>query len=89
MGIQLDQVVPWGRCLAEYVSMFALNETDLQKPILDCGGGLASFTAEAHAQGAPVVACDPIYAFSAADIAPRIEAARKQIMPQVRQRLGA
>ncbi len=90
MGIQLNQVVPWGRCLAEYVSMFALDEADdLKKTMLDCGGGPASFTAEANALGYSVIACDPIYAFSAEDIAPRIEAARDLIMPQVRQKADA
>jgi len=89
MGIQLNQVVLWGRCLAEYQSMFALSEADLQSHILDCGGGPASFTAEANALGHRVTACDPIYAFNAADIAPRIDAARDLIMPQVRQKVEA
>ncbi|MEO1593592.1 MAG: methyltransferase domain-containing protein [Cyanobacteria bacterium J06632_22] len=89
MGITLEQVVPWGRCLAEYISMFALSQADLQKRILDCGGGPASFTAEANALGYSVTACDPIYAFSAAAIAPRIDAARDLIMPQVRDKAEA
>lgn len=89
MGIQLAQVVPWGRCLAEYVGMFALSEADLQKTILDCGGGPASFTAEANALGYSATACDPVYGFSAEDIASRINAARDLIMPQVRQKADA
>ncbi|MEM6350224.1 MAG: methyltransferase domain-containing protein [Cyanobacteria bacterium P01_D01_bin.14] len=89
MGIQLDQVVLWGRCLEEYQRMFALSEADLQKSLLDGGGGPASFTAEATLQGCSVIACDPVYAFSAAAIAPRIEAACDLIMPQVRQNADA
>src|SRR5688572_16817849 len=53
--------------------MFSLTSADLGRSILDCGGGPASFTAEAHARGLSVVACDPIYRFSADAIEQRVQ----------------
>lgn len=70
----LHEVVPWGRPFAEYVRMFALTPADLNRRIVDCGGGPASFAAEAAARGTRVVACDPLYHFSAEEIAHRIDA---------------
>ena len=56
----------------EYRRMFALNEGDLGRAILDCGGGPSSFNMEMRAAGHRVVSCDPIYRFSPAQIADRI-----------------
>ncbi len=50
------------RSLAEYRAMFALTDADLNTRLLDCPGGGASFTATARAEGADVVAVDPVYA---------------------------
>ena len=73
MRIQdLIDVAPWGRSFDEYVRIFELTADDLGGRILDCGGGPASFTAEATERGYSVVACDPIYKFSAADIEGRV-----------------
>jgi hypothetical protein len=74
MGLKLEQIVPWGRSLAEYCQMFNLTSTELAKQILDCGGGPSSFTAELTQQGAKVVSCDPIYQFSVEQIEQRIQA---------------
>lgn len=76
MGLQLDQVVPWGRSLTEYLQMFNLGSPEelLGLQILDCGGGPASFTAEMVHRGGAVIACDPLYHFSAPQIRERIEA---------------
>ena len=64
--MKLEQVVPWGRSLAEYRAMFTLSEEDLQKRILGCGDGPASFNAEMTASGKPTVtSVDPLYAFEA------------------------
>ena len=52
--------------------MFDLAPADLDRRILDCGGGPARFTAELAAAGRRAVACDPIYRF-AAHIARRVE----------------
>jgi SAM-dependent methyltransferase len=73
MGLTLEQVVPWGRSLEEYQGMFDLTPEDLQRSILDCGGGPASFNAELTAAGNQVISCDPIYQFSAAEIEQRIQ----------------
>jgi hypothetical protein len=49
------------RSLGEYQAMFALTEADLACRILDCPGGLASFTAEVNAAGGDAIACDLVY----------------------------
>lgn len=86
-----SKVLPWGRALSEYRAMFALDHLpgdlpgDLaERPYLDVAGGPASFTAEMHAAGAEVVACDPLYEHSAAEIEAGIEEARREIMAVVR-----
>lgn len=73
MGIQLEQVVPWGRSLAEYSRMFSLSKVDLQKSILDCAAGPASFNVELTQRGGYVVSCDPIYQFTPTQIEQRIQ----------------
>jgi len=85
MGIQLSQVIPWGRSWSEYQRMFALSPDDLRAKILGCGDGPASFNAEATAQGQRVVSCDPIYAFSAAEIEGRVRACYDDLIAQVWQ----
>jgi hypothetical protein len=72
VGLKLEQVVPWGRSLAEYRRMFDLQDSDLNKRILDCAGGPASFNAEMTAQGYHVIACDPVYQFDVTGIQQRI-----------------
>ena len=72
-ALRLDEVVPWGRSLDEYVGMFDLGPADLAGRILDCGGGPASFAAEAAAAGQRVVACDPIYQFTGPEIRRRVD----------------
>ncbi len=73
MGLRLEQIVPWGRSLEEYIQMFALSSDDLQRKILDCAGGPASFNAEMTQLGHNVISCDPIYQFSASEIEKRVE----------------
>ena len=85
MAVNLDQVVPWGRSLDEYVRMFDLAQGDLESPILDCGGGPASFNVEMHRRGRSVVSCDPIYQFSAAEISRRIEETYEAILQKTAQ----
>jgi hypothetical protein len=80
MPVNLDQVVPWGRSLDEYVRMFGLAETELALKIVDCAGGPASFNCEMHRAGRNVISADPIYAFSATDIARRIDETRETIL---------
>lgn len=73
MGFKLESVVPWGRSLDEYIRMFDLTTDELRLKILDCAGGPASFNAEMMRKGYKVICCDPIYQFSADEIAQRIQ----------------
>ncbi len=53
--------------------MFDLTPQDLDSKILDCAAGPASFNAEATQKGYRVTSCDPIYRFTAEEIADRID----------------
>ena len=82
--MELQNVVPWGRSLAEYRAMFALSYADLKKKILGCGDGPASFNAEVTAASGHIVSVDPVYAFSAEQIRGRIA----EVAPTVREQLA-
>lgn len=84
MVVQLQQVVPFGRSLDEYVKLFNLEADDLQKRILGVADGPASFNAEATQQGFTVTSVDPLYQFSGADILSRFNAVVDDIIEQVR-----
>jgi hypothetical protein len=84
MAFTLDKIVPWGRSFDEYVRMFALTEADLQKNILGCGDGPASFNAGMHRRGRRVTSLDPIYRFSWPEIAGRITETCGVILEQLR-----
>jgi hypothetical protein len=81
----LDQVVPWGRSFAEYQQLFALTPGDFSGRILGCGDGPAAFNAEATRRGGRVVSCDPLYAFSRAEIDARIAATCDTVLEQTRR----
>jgi hypothetical protein len=83
--MKLEEVVPWGRNLAEYQSMFNLSATDLNTQILGCGDGPASFNAEMTELGHSVVSIDPIYQFSAEQIEQRVRATYEPVISQVKQ----
>ncbi len=68
MAITLDQVVPFGRSLNEYQSLFDLSEGDLSRKILGVSDGPASFNAEMTQLGNRVVSIDPLYSFTAQEI---------------------
>lgn len=85
MSFTLEEIVPWGRSLSEYVAMFKLSDADAQGRILGCGDGPASFNASLTAQGGQVVSLDPLYRFSAADIRGRIEETFAEVLAQTRQ----
>ncbi len=84
MGLKLDKVIPWGRCLDEYIGMFHLTSTDRKLAILDCAGGPASFNAEMTRQGNKVTSYDPVYQFSAEEIATRIQETYQTVIDGVR-----
>ena len=85
MGFELGDIVPWGRSLDEYRSMFALHDEDLEGRIIDSGGGPSSFTAEATSHGSRVIAADPIYAFEPDAIRRRIVETFDIVMEQNRR----
>jgi hypothetical protein len=80
MGYKLENVVPWGRNLNEYLKMFDLRSDELQLKILDCAGGPASFNVEMTKQGDNVISSDPIYQFSVAEISQRIQETSQKIV---------
>jgi hypothetical protein len=86
MSVELDSVVPWGRSLEEYRSMFDLSEHDLSSAILGCGDGPASFNAEMAALGRRVVSVDPIYSLSRQQIETRVEETYETIISQCKAR---
>ena len=88
MAAKLNNVVPWGRSFEEYVRMFALTERDLKLRILDCAAGPSSFCAQMTARGGMVLACDPIYEFSAEQIRLRVAEVRDDMIAQVRGQMG-
>ena len=85
MAFELENVVPWGRTLAEYRAMFALSEDDLKRHISGCGDGPASFNAEANEQGIKITSVDPIYAFSEGQIQGRIDETYTVVMDELRK----
>jgi SAM-dependent methyltransferase len=81
---KLRSVAFFGRTLAEYLQMFALEIDELRgRKILDVASGPGSFVAEALALGLDATGCDPIYAQEAATIAAQgkrdIDGCREQI----------
>ncbi len=81
--MELKNIVPWGRSFDEYKKMFSLSDFDLQKTILGCGDGPASFNAELSARGGKVTSIDPVYQFNAESLKSRITEAYDEIMPQM------
>lgn len=83
MAMQLNQVVPFGRSLDEYITMFDLTESDLRKSILAVADGPASFNAEGTHRGCSITSVDPLYAFTADEIRSRFYAVVDDILVQV------
>ncbi|NEP88179.1 MAG: SAM-dependent methyltransferase [Okeania sp. SIO2C2] len=84
MTIKLEKIVPWGRNLDEYISMFDLTPEEKKLKILDCAAGPSSFNYEMTFQRYNVISCDPIYKFSADEISQRIQATSQNIIDQVK-----
>ncbi|MDD5587299.1 MAG: SAM-dependent methyltransferase [Alphaproteobacteria bacterium] len=85
MTLTLDKVIIRGRTFDEYTGMFALSEDDLNKRILDCGGGAASFNALLSKRGGRVVSIDPLYRLTSEEIAAHAEEAHNLIIEQMRK----
>jgi hypothetical protein len=52
--MKLENIVPWGRNLSQYVAMFLLTKDDLNAKILGCGDGPSSFNTEVDLNGGSV-----------------------------------
>jgi hypothetical protein len=85
MAFKYQEAAPWGRSFDEYRRMFALTNEDLNRTILGCADGPASFNAEMFKQGRRVVSCDPLYQFAAGQIKQRIDATYEDVIGQTRQ----
>ena len=85
MGFKLDKIILWGRSLKEYIGMFNLTPDEFNLAILDCGGGPASFNAQMTHRGHKVISCDPIYQFSADEIAGRIKETYQTVIDGVKK----
>ncbi len=83
--MKLENIVPWGRNLSEYVSMFLLGKDELNLKILGCGDGPSSFNMELDLEGGSVVSVDPLYSYSKKEIISRIDEVTEEIMTQVTQ----
>lgn len=83
--MNLDSIVPWGRSYDEYRLIFSLTDSDLQKNILGCGDGPASFNAELTKRDGNIVSIDPIYQFTSEQIRSRIDEIYPQVMSQMHQ----
>ncbi len=81
--MKLENIVPWGRNLSEYVAMFTLTNSDLDTKILGCGDGPSSFNTEVDLNGGSVTSVDPIYAYSRQEIMQRIDEVTPEVMDQV------
>ncbi|MEO8612516.1 MAG: SAM-dependent methyltransferase [Chloroflexota bacterium] len=85
MPFRYEEAVPWGRSFDEYRRMFNLSDADLNRRILGCADGPASFNAAMAQRGHRVISCDPLYQFSAAKIQERIDATYETVMGQTRR----
>ena len=87
MAFTLETVVPWGRSFDEYRRMFSLADADLQKRILGCADGPASFNVELTETGGTVISADPLYRCSADEIRQRIEDTSQELIEQTRNNM--
>ena len=84
MSVKYQNVVPWGRSFQEYVDMFSLTVEELNKSILGCGDGPASFNCEMNRKGKSVVSVDPIYELDRETIRKRIDETYLEVLEQTR-----
>lgn len=83
MTFFLADVVPWGRSYDEYVRFFDLSAHDLDRQIIGCADGPASFNSELTASGGSIVSCDPLYRYTRDEIRARI----LQCYPKIREQV--
>ncbi|MBL0700275.1 MAG: hypothetical protein JJV92_05280 [Desulfosarcina sp.] len=85
MPFELEKVVPWGRSFEEYASIFSLTINDLNKEILGCSDGPASFNIEMKRNGRVCTSVDPIYQFTDVEIKKRITESFDEVLSQTRK----
>ncbi len=69
---ELNDIIAIGRTLDEYSRMFDLRFTELKNTqILDAGGGVSSFTAEANELGFDAKSADRLYKYSPEELEPK------------------
>jgi hypothetical protein len=88
MVMKLDKVVPFGRSLDEYRSMFSLSDDDLNKAIIGISDGPASFNAEMSALGKRVISVDPLFISSSEEIERQFYSVVSDIIDQVKATPG-
>lgn len=82
-----DDFLTIGRTFAEYRRMLDLGPATLgERSVLDCGGGVGSFTATAAELGADAVAVDPLYGPPAAELEPGLERAVDETVDQLQDK---
>jgi hypothetical protein len=87
--VELSAIVPWGRSFDEYLRMFALDESDLDRRIIGCGDGPAAFNAEMKRRDKRVVSVDPLYGFNVEQIRQRIDEVYDQMVQGARAKADA
>lgn len=87
MTFQYEHSTPWGRSYNEYRRMFQLTNDDLQRRILGCADGPASFNAQMARRGRRVVSCDPLYQLTANQIEDRIADTYEDVLRQTSSHL--
>ncbi len=84
MSLKLDDIVLIGRTFEEYCMMFNLHPQKLKgKYVIDIGGGVSSFCAEANSMGIHVYSADPVYRLSAKEIKERCDYDLNEVLNQM------
>ncbi|WP_439481647.1 SAM-dependent methyltransferase [Cyclobacterium plantarum] len=84
MAFELKNIVPWGRNLDEYKSMFNLTDAELNKKIISFGDGPASFNYSMFKFNKRVISIDPIYGFSVDELKRKIKETKDIVINQTR-----
>ncbi len=83
--MKLENIIPWGRSMKEYIGMFNLSKEEIKfQKILGCGDGPSSFNTEVDMEGGSVVSVDPLYAYSKQQIMQRIDDVVDEVMAEVK-----
>jgi hypothetical protein len=82
--LELNDIAAIGRTFDEYSRMFGLSSTKLRNTrILDAGGGISSFTAEANDMGLDAKSADRIYKFTPDEIEAKCASDLNKVLSQM------